>query len=1003
MKTIMKSHTPLAVLAVLLAGVFPQGHLAAQTANAPATPPAAAQSGDRAAQLTAEERAEQPIELSPFEVRADRDSSYGALQSNSLTSFRLDLAKTPVTAQVFTQAFMDDIASSSIEDMLVNYHGSVSGATHNSTDAVTQEPGDRSGGSGLSIRGINIADMARDGFVGPPQNVRTSTGTSTNYQVERVEVIEGPQSILYGASSGGGVVNAVSKRANFNHHAGSLKVVTDNNGTLQGLLDYNLGKEKYALRLAALGAENRTVRDRVGNDMTGLYLQMAYKVTPSTVVRVQSERTNATALVSFKPNLNVFLASSDPRRGQDARYLALTGQVSDLTVLDGGLNYYNLDGMGSWWSSERINTDFSALSVDTKLGRGFSAELRIVYNETLNLRVTDGRTLLPAKGKPNASANPFEVTAMRIGNPVQLNEQRDRMTGVRLAFAHEGELKLFGKVARSQSAFGIHGNHRGPRFASSGIAKAYYKADDNWNPVVNPSVALDYGRVRLDYIYFPVQGGVPKEPVFKPGTERVTLNGINYVLQPRILQDPALVTPENPYGLIPNNPTAANPTQYSGNWHRGAFSKSYTVYGANFSDWLDGRLSTLLGYSLTQFEAESVKAGETTGLTPRGTTPAWQAGASYAVRPWMRAYLGMGRAEQPENSTLSLFGETLKYQSTDGLAPEFGLKLHTLDDRYSAQLNFNPTTTVLNERRNTSDVEALDTVNPEGINGRHGGVGAQNRVNVDRTLTSASLTLTADPTKNWRLRVNFTYVDGEIKSSVREAVVYNDQFYTSGQNVTYKDGANVIVDPTGGKNPSVPLTLAMINSPSSYWYADPNPNSGAIDNSALQDVLTRVDPLHGQAATGVTGLPITAVQYAYTSPYPNGIYTIYAEGDKNTGFNKYSFNFQTNYTFSSGVLKGLGLFGDARTFWENQAYYVFDPATGARSLYSIPSTTMFNAGVNYTFKSKRRFVWKTQINVRNLFDDYDVLVMPSASNINVLGARLSAQPREIVWSNTISF
>lgn len=943
------------------------------------------------------------VKLNPFEVMGDRDTSYGALQSNSLTSFRLDLAKAPVTAQVFTQAFMDDVGATSIEEMLVGYHGAVSGATHNSTDAITQEPGDRSGGSGLSIRGINIADMARDGFVGPPPNVRTSTGTSTNFQVERVEVIEGPQSILYGASSGGGVVNAVSKRARFNSQTGSLRLLASDNDTRQGQLDYNWGNNRFAVRVAALDAENRTIRENVGNDMTGLYLQMAFKVNDKITIRAQTEHTDADARASFLPNLNPFLASNDPRRGKNARYLALTNQLSDLSILDGGIDYYNLDGLGSWWSSERITTDFSVLSVESQLGHGFSSEFRLVYNETLNLRATDGRTLLPAKGMSGAAANPYALTAMRIGSPVQVNEQRDRMTGVRLAFSHEGELSIFGQRVHSQTAFGGHGNQRGPRFASSGIARAYYRADADWNPVVNPNVALDYGRQRLEFMYFPVQGGVPEKPLFRPGTERVTLDGVNYVLQDRILMDPALKTEANPYGLIPNNPTAANPNQYSGNWHRGAFTESYTLYGANFSDWMDGRLTTLLGYSLTQFESLSVKAGEPNGVTPKEISPAWQAGISYEVLPWMRAYYGMGRSEQPENATLSLFGKTLDYQKTKGISPEFGLKIHTLDERFSAQLNYNPTTTVLNERRNTSDVGALDTVNPDGINGRLGGVGAQERVNVDRTLTSASLTLTADPTPNWRLRVNLTYLDGEIKKSVREATVYNDQFYTLGNNVTYQDGTNVVVRQNGNSGVNVPLTLTMLNDPNSAWYADPHPNSGSIQNSALQDVLTEVNPLHGQAATGVTGLPLSQIQYNFTSPFPDNVYTIYAAGDKNTGFNKFSFNAQTNYTFSHGPLKGLGIFGDVRTFSENQAYYVFDPATGTRSLYSVPSSTIFDAGLSYTFKIKRRYSWRTQLNVHNIFDTSDVLVMSSAANRNELMARLSAQPREIVWTNTFSF
>ncbi|HUR60414.1 MAG TPA: TonB-dependent receptor [Opitutaceae bacterium] len=942
------------------------------------------------------------VQLSAFQVTADADTSYGALQSNSLTSFRLDLVKAPVTAQVFTQAFMDDIAATNIEEMLVRYHGSVSGATHNSTDAVTQEPGDRSGGSGLSIRGINTAEIARDGFNGPPPAVRSSTGITTNYQIERVEVIEGPQSILYGASSGGGVVNTISKRANFDQRKGFVRFAVDDHSSVQGLIDYNFGAKKFAVRIAALGAEHRTVRERVGDDMTGLYAQVAFQVHPSTVVRLQTEKTDALARVSFKPNLNVFMSATDPRRNLDARYLALTTNLDDLGVINGHLDYYNIDSLGSWWSSERITTSYSALTSETKLPAGFSLQLRGIYNETLNLRATDGRTLLPARGRPNAAANPYDVTAMRIGSPVQVNEQGDRTKGVRVAFLHEGNLSLGRFRAHSQTAFGGHWSERGPRFASSGIAKAYYRADDNWNAVVNPAVALDYGRIRLENAYFPVQGGVPKEPLFQPGAERVTVDGQKYVLQPRILTNPALVSPTNPYGLIPNNPTPTAPNQYSGNWHRGADSTSYTVYGANFSDWLDGRLSTLLGYSLTQFEAVSVQAGQNIGVTPKTTTPAWQAGANYAILPWLRAYVGLGKSEQPENATLSLFGETLKYQSAEGLTPDLGLKFSSLDGRYSAQLNYNPKTTARNERRNTGDVNALDIVNPDGINGRLG-AGAQNRVNVDRSLESASLTLTADPTKNWRMRLSVTHLDGEILSTVAEAVRYNDQFYTTGNTVTYRDGAPVLVDPTGGNNRTTPLTLAMINDPASRFYANPDRSSGSITNANLRTALTAVDPLHGTAATGTPGLPLSSIQYNFQSPYPSGIYTIYKAGDKNTGFNEYSLNFQNNYTFSSGILKGLSLFGDMRTYMKNRAYYVFDPVARSRSLLSLPRATVFNAGISYRHKINERFMWTTQLNIQNVLNHYSVWILPDAPNRQTLLARLSTQPREFIWTNTISF
>jgi outer membrane receptor protein involved in Fe transport len=157
---------------------------------------------------------EETIQLNAFEVRADPDNSYGALESNSLTAFRMDLTKAPATAQVFTQTFMDDIAATSIEEVLTGYAGTVTAAANN-PNAALFAPGDRDGSQGLSIRGVSAGEIKRDGFIGPPNNARTASGNTDNFSVERVEVIEGPQSILYGSVGGGGVINSVSKRAHF--------------------------------------------------------------------------------------------------------------------------------------------------------------------------------------------------------------------------------------------------------------------------------------------------------------------------------------------------------------------------------------------------------------------------------------------------------------------------------------------------------------------------------------------------------------------------------------------------------------------------------------------------------------------------------------------------------------------------------------------------------------------------------------------------------------------
>lgn len=1029
--TTRKPSRPLAAIASWTAAcavLLTFGVRAADNPPAPTTPPD-----------------DEVVKLNPFEVKSDSDTSYGALQSNSLTSFRMDLTKAPATAEVFTQTFMDDIAATSIEEVLTGYTGTVTAASNN-PGAFLDAPGDRDGSQGLSIRGVSAGDIKRDGFIGPQNKARTASGSTDNFDIERVEKIEGPQSILYGSVGGGGVINTVSKRAQFGNQKGSFRYMIDQYGTKRGLLDYNVGSKRAAVRVALVGADDATNRYKLGGKLDGIYLQTAFKPFVNTTIRLSTEKTDYDARVGFKPNLNNFMASTDPRRNKDARYLALTNQIGDLHVIDGPYNYNNLESLGSWWSGERIINRWNNMVIESTFAHGFSAQLTAVYSETLDDRVTDGRNLLPGQGSlfpdgtpnKNAGANPYAVTAIQIGSPVQINEQRDRNKGVRLALLHEADFNLWKLHGHSQTAIGGQAFHRGPSFGSSGISEVYYQADSNWNVLYRqpdgtqgtaPNYGLtDYGRTALTNIFFPVQGGIPSKPLFRPGQARVAYNGQNYVLMPRIISDPSRVSAINPFGLVPNNNVTTG--TFSGNWNRGGETHSGNVYGANVTDWFDGRLTTLAGFSITRFETLNVGQGSSTAQpasltpTPKANHPGWQAGFNYGITHWLRFYAVSGTAEQAEASTTDIYGNPLKNPKANNLTPELGLKASTADGRFLAQLSWDPKTKTLNENRNTGDTSFRDAINPNGINGRLGGAQANQRVNVDRTLESEELVLTANPTRNWRMRLSASHLTGEILNTVAYDQLYNDQFTVSGQNVMYTNGTPVLVDPTGkitaGANPTQQLTLGMINdnvTAGNPYYANPDPTSGRIQNTTLQNVLIGATAYGGgrTSATGAVGLPISQIQYNFTSPYPNGHVVIYQAGEKNTGFNENTFNFQNRYQFGSGPLRGVAVFGDVQTYWKNRAYYVNYPGSNgstlgtqvSRQLYRLPTATVVNLGVSYKHRGLPwlggRYTWVTQLNVRNALNHYRVWVVPTASNGAVLNARLSAQPRLFVWTNTIEF
>lgn len=949
------------------------------------------------------------VRLDPFEVRSDPDHSYAALDANSLTSFRIPLDLVPATAHVFTRTFMDDVAASSVQQMLADYSGTV-GSDPNDTGAALMMPGDRDGsGGGLGIRGLAVGPPKRDGFDGMHSLFRSAIGMTDTYSIERVEVIEGPQSLLYGAVGGGGVVNLVSKPAKFGDIAATAQAQFDQYGGKRATIDVNAGSHTMAVRVAAVGDRQRNFRYNLGDDVYGLYATAALRLGHVAVLRLRGERDSSWGNVAYTPssgNLAAFLPANDPRRGMDVRYLALTGQLADLqgSLWNGPVDYQHISSFGAWWSSERIDGRFASATLDASLGGGVSLQTGLMYGETVDDRFTVGKALVPGAGKPGAGANPYPGTAVRF-DPGD-NWQSDRTRGFRATLLDELDVSLGRLAAHAQTAVGFQATHQGPAFASSGMDRRYYLADAEGNAVIQPGVSLDYGRIPLHALYFPVQDGIPLEPVFRPGSSRITLAGATYVLQPRIRQDAGYVSPTNPAGLVPNNPGVGS--GYAGSWNRGPETHDRQWFVANFTNWGHGRLTTLAGLSLDRFTTLNAGAGAApTYIAPRNYF-GYTFGATLRLDRLrgLRVFANLSTAGLSAGSTKDPYGNPLAVPRAHTAWPEFGLKYNAPDHTWAFELSFNPATRVTNEARSIGS-DYFSAINPAGINGRYNS--GDQWINVNRTARSAELLLTANPTPQWRLRVAATAIGGELTSSVRYHQLYNDQFYTRGPLVTYRDGSPVMVDPTASGAAAVtPLSLAMLNDPQSRYYAAPDANSGRITNPTLIDALTAVDPIHGTAATGVTGLPIGAIQYNFDDPY-GGTITVAHAGDQTTGISALSFNTQAAYRFTQGRLRGWELLGDFRTYWRNRAYYTsYFPAgstsaVGAqRSLYGLPSAAVFGVGIGYEHRF-RRVTWRMRLNLQNVFNHYRVWVVPSPANARVLEGRLSTQPRRLVWTMSVGF
>ncbi|WP_124553536.1 TonB-dependent siderophore receptor [Methylophilus methylotrophus] len=135
-------------------------------------------------------------------AKADTETAWspvkGYLARQSATGTKTDssILETPVSVQVVTREVMDDQVSVNLKDVYENVSGvQQAGNTLNAQTEVLP-----------IIRGFESPNLMRNGLRA------TNAGAVDLVNVERVEVLKGPASIMYGALEPGGIVNYVTKR-----------------------------------------------------------------------------------------------------------------------------------------------------------------------------------------------------------------------------------------------------------------------------------------------------------------------------------------------------------------------------------------------------------------------------------------------------------------------------------------------------------------------------------------------------------------------------------------------------------------------------------------------------------------------------------------------------------------------------------------------------------------------------------------------------------------------
>lgn len=273
-----------ALLALAAGAVLPAG-LHAQAAPPPAPTAAAVPApAVRPETAPATEPSAPPVELSPFEVRAENDVGYQAGNTTSGSRLNSRLKDTPASVAAFTPEFLADIAATNLEEMLGH-------ATNIELDVEDANAGFNNP-QGRGADGNDYNFRMRGSPAGASREFVESSVPVDLYNVERAEVASGPNSILFGLGSAGGLVSLSGKKANLNRTRTTLKSMHGSWNYERYEGDYNrvLIPRKLALRLLGLYQNNQGWRYWNFNDQARWTAAVAYQPFRHTTVHVSFEK-----------------------------------------------------------------------------------------------------------------------------------------------------------------------------------------------------------------------------------------------------------------------------------------------------------------------------------------------------------------------------------------------------------------------------------------------------------------------------------------------------------------------------------------------------------------------------------------------------------------------------------------------------------------------------------------------------------------------------------------
>lgn len=223
------------------------------------------------------------VVLDEVQVRSDRqpDSSYNPPTATSATKIEAPLRDIPQTVNVVPQSLLRDQAAQSMQDALKAVPGVGFSHGDGQRDQVT-------------IRGFSaIADQFVDGLRDDALYFRDLSN------IEQIEVLKGPASVLYGRGSSGGLINRITKKPGVNLSEVGLTLGRWNQR--RGEFDLARAPQDSAVSYRLTGAIERadSFRDQQFLDRKALAASVLIKPSSDTSVLLQADYLKDSRLTDF--------------------------------------------------------------------------------------------------------------------------------------------------------------------------------------------------------------------------------------------------------------------------------------------------------------------------------------------------------------------------------------------------------------------------------------------------------------------------------------------------------------------------------------------------------------------------------------------------------------------------------------------------------------------------------------------------------------------------------